>query len=128
MADVLMIEDDVDSRAILASLISFLNLQFDSAENAAQAIALLQNPSATYRLILSDLALPGSIDGLELIRLIRADVRFQTIPCIAITAFDSQHLRTQALQAGFTAYYLKPINPATFVDDLKRYLQINSPL
>lgn len=122
MSDVLLIDDDPDSRNILQMLFRTLQLETDMAETAVQAIQLLQSPSASYRLILSDLALPGNQDGLELIRTIRADSRFLTTPCIAITAFDFPHIRTQALQAGFTAYYIKPINPPAFLRDLKTYI------
>lgn len=122
MSDVLLIDDDADSSNILETLFKTLHLASDRAETATQALQLLQSPSASYRLILSDLALPGNQDGLELIRTIRNDPRFQTTPCIAITAFDFPHIRTQALQAGFTAYYIKPIDLPALLRDLKNYL------
>jgi CheY-like chemotaxis protein len=122
MADVLIVDDDLDSRAILETIIALLNVRSDSAETATDALTLLASPTATYRLILSDLALPGHIDGLELIRLIRANPRYETIPCFAITAFDLPHLRTQALQAGFNAYYVKPIDPHAFLEILQPHL------
>jgi len=122
MVDVLIVDDDPDARIILTTLVHLLNLETDSVENVAQALLLLQSPSAAYRLVMSDLALPGNQDGLELIRIIRADPRFQTIPCIAITAFDFPRLRTQALEAGFTAYYIKPIDPPALLAALKTFV------
>lgn len=124
MIEVLIVDDDPDARTILNALVKLLNRQADSAENGTQALTLLRSPTAAYRLILSDLALPGNMDGLEFIRWVRADPRFYAIPCIAITAFDSPHLRTQALQAGFTAYYVKPIDPPAILRDLKEYLAL----
>lgn len=122
MTDVLVVEDDSDSRAILGSLLSLFNLKTDYAENGTQALTLLQQPNVAYRLALIDLALPGNMDGLELIRWIRADSSLSTMPCIAITAFDFSRLRIQALEAGFTAYYLKPIDTTALLKDLKHYL------
>jgi CheY-like chemotaxis protein len=122
MADVLIVDDDLDSRAILETIVGLLHVSSDSSETATDALTFLSSPTACYRLILSDLALPGHIDGLELIRLIRANPRYQTIPCLAITAFDLPHLRTQALQAGFNAYYVKPIDPPAFLEILRPYL------
>lgn len=122
MTDVLVVEDDADSRAILGSLLSLFNVKTDYAENGTQALTLLQHPDAAYRLALIDLALPGNMDGLELIAWIRTESAFPTMPCIAITAFDFSRLRIQALAAGYTAYHLKPISTTALLNDLKRYL------
>lgn len=122
MAEVLIVDDDFDSRVILETLVKTLNLQTDIAETAAQALTFIHPPAAAYRLILSDLALPGNMDGLELIRLIRADPRFVTTICLAITAFDFPYLRNHALQSGFNAYYIKPIDPPALLADLRTLL------
>lgn len=122
MSDILLIDDDANSRHILTTLVRTLGMEVDVSETATQALVFLQSPTAAYRLIISDLALPGNQDGIELIRTIRTIPRFQSIPCLAITAFDFPHIRTQALKAGFTAYYVKPIDLVTFLRDIKTYL------
>jgi len=58
-------------------------------------------------LILLDVNMPG-IDGLTLLRRIRADTRFAGIPVIIITARNDSKTRSAALEAGADDYFLKP--------------------
>jgi CheY-like chemotaxis protein len=76
----------------------------DSAAAALQA-ARLEPPDV----IVLDMHLPG-IDGLQLVRQLRADSRTATIPIVAITAFSDEYGRQRALDAGCSEWLLKPID------------------
>src|SRR4051812_34273973 len=77
---VLVVDDEVDSREILATLLSVAGYQVDvlaSGHRVVERAALLE-PAA----ILLDVVMPG-LDGLEVARRLKADERTSRIPVIA---------------------------------------------
>jgi two-component system cell cycle response regulator len=74
-------------------------------------------------LVLLDLSLSGSEDGLMLARSLRSDVRWASVPIIATTAHGLPEDRRNALQAGCTAYLAKPFSPAELLEAVRAVLQ-----
>jgi CheY-like chemotaxis protein len=112
---VLIVEDETDAAEILDSLLRHYNLAADHVSCAEDAYeALLEQP---YDAVIVDLFLPG-MDGLEFMRHVRQDHRLASLPCIALTAYNSSGIKKQAYDAGYNRYYAKPVNP----DDLMQGL------
>jgi CheY-like chemotaxis protein len=44
------------------------------------------------------------------------------LPCIAVTAYHTSKLREEAIKAGFTAYFAKPIDATAFARRLEEIL------
>jgi PAS domain S-box-containing protein len=102
---ILIVDDQRDSREMLAALLEHRGAevrQCDSAESALATLATLN-----VRLLIADIAMPD-VDGYELIRRLRKS-GYQT-PAIAVTAFARHDDRENALTAGYTAYCAKPID------------------
>lgn len=93
----------------------------DTADNGEQASAILFDSGALYNAILIDLALPGK-DGWELLAEILNNPDTESLPCIAVTAFHNSKLREEALRAGFTAYFPKPIDGTQLGRELDRLI------
>jgi len=74
-----------------------------------------------YDLLLIDMNLPD-MNGLELIRTLRADPRTSGLQCIALSADAMQSQIDAALAAGFDGYWTKPINVAHILDGLGQAL------
>lgn len=119
---ILIVEDDADGQEVVATIVNALQLPYDVAGDAAQALELLAAYGSQYQAAIIDLALPGQVDGLQLIAHIRADSTLHALPCLAITAFHTSKLREQALQAGFNAYLAKPLDPHTLAAQLQELL------
>jgi CheY-like chemotaxis protein len=76
------------------------------AEDGAQAQDLLQEMQPD--LVLIDMNLPD-MNGMELLARLRADARWQALPCVALSADGYDEQIQAALAAGFRDYWLKPI-------------------
>lgn len=102
---VLVVDDQPDSREMLATLLEqhgARSLQSDSAESAIQILQVQR-----VDLLIADIAMPN-VDGYELMRRLRA--AGDDTPAIAVTAFARSDDRRHALDCGYTAYLSKPIH------------------
>jgi two-component system response regulator len=69
-------------------------------------------------LILLDLKLPR-VDGLEVLRRIRADERTKVIPVVVLTSSKLEEDILSSYRGGANAYVRKPVNFAEFADAIK---------
>ena len=118
--DILVVDD---TTAMANILVMFLELEKFSAravENGADALALLEK--SMPRMAFIDLSMPV-MDGLELARRIREREDGRDIRLIALTGWDDDAHRNEAIDAGFDDYLVKPVSPATLRDLLARVAQ-----
>jgi CheY-like chemotaxis protein len=118
---ILVVEDDPDGQAVVAHILQSLKMPIDVASDAEEAGQYLFDSGTVYQAIIIDLALPGK-DGWELLSQILNDPNTAGIPCIAITAFHTSKMREEALRAGFTAYFSKPLDATSFARQLTAIL------
>ena len=116
---VMIVEDDPNSRDILENLLQFHDVEAISVETAEAGLALLKEK--TPDLILIDLDLPV-MNGVDMLREIRANPLLGSVAVVAITAHDLPLVASSSLEAGFDAYFSKPIRPKTFVESLLQIL------
>lgn len=120
-AVILIVEDDLLSRELATAILKTAGYTVLSAEDG---VGLLERV-ATERpdLIIMDLQLPR-IDGVTLIRDLKAHDATRSIPIIVTTAYAHPELYAKALEAGCAAYLPKPLDLRTLVktvaDVLKR--------
>ena len=104
---VLYVEDSASVTHIVTKYLEKLNLDvthFASAEEAFHAFA-----DNEYDLVITDVMLEGTMDGLSLIRMIRASNTISAkIPILAMTGHDDSQLRIDLLHAGINDYVTKP--------------------
>jgi CheY-like chemotaxis protein len=116
----LVVEDEPDGQEVMRDILDFHAIPADVVGTAEEALKRLTNTH--YDGMLIDLALPG-MDGFSLLRTLRTDARFASLPCVAYTAFHSSVVRKEALDAGFNAYFPKPLDDHALVRELKRLIQ-----
>jgi two-component system cell cycle response regulator len=107
---ILVIEDDPTDRKLLCSL--FRTEGHRVVEHASAEAALEEIKDVHPELILLDLRLPG-MDGLSLIRLMKANPDMRHIPVVALTAAQEVFSQDAALAAGCDAFFVKPIDTRT---------------
>lgn len=110
---ILVIEDDADGQEVMATILAHLNLPFDVAGNSDEAEGFLYQSGNQYNAVIIDLALPGK-DGFGILYDILDNDSLAGLPCIAVTAYHTSRLREDALKAGFTAYFSKPVDATSF--------------
>ena len=116
---ILFVEDEPDAHDVVTPLLEHHGATVLSAYSAEEALELLKDQHPTVMVI--DLALPA-MNGWELLKAIRADPRLADIPAVATTAYHSTNVAQEAIAAGFVAFFPKPINARTFVEDLSKSL------
>jgi PAS domain S-box-containing protein len=104
----LLVEDEPDSRELLARLLSSCGAEVRMAGSAAEALVLLSNEQPN--LLISDIAMPGET-GYDLIERVRslAPESGGTIPAIAVTAYTGAEDARRALRSGYQAHLSKPV-------------------
>jgi CheY-like chemotaxis protein len=118
---ILVVEDDPDGQALVAHVLEYLSIPIDVANDAEEAEKFLFHSGKTYTAVIIDLALPGK-DGWDLLAQIQANAQTSNLPCLAITAFHTSKLREEAIRAGFTAYFAKPLDATSFARELEAVL------
>ncbi len=103
----LLVEDDNDSREVVAAILSDTGVDVTSAPDAEQALDVLKNHAIDV--ILSDVGLPGQ-DGYAFMRAVRLSPSFSKIPAAALTAYAHADDRRRALDAGFQMHLTKPFD------------------
>ena len=116
---VLLVEDDPDGQEVVTRLLRHAHYTVEAALTAEDALVMLDKQR--YALAIVDLALPN-LSGWELLQIIRARPDATPLPCVAVTAFHSPEVAIKAIAAGFRAYFPKPVDPPSFVDELGRIL------
>jgi CheY-like chemotaxis protein len=102
---VLVVEDDRYGSEVVTRMLEFRQMAVDVAESGEQALHLLE--SNQYTMAILDLALPG-MDGWAVLEAIQQSP-IVGMPCVAITAFHDANVARAALEAGFVAYFPKPL-------------------
>ena len=115
----LVVEDDVNNQVVARGILEHHDISVHMADDGMQALELLRDNAYTAALI--DLSLPG-MSGWKLLEAIRANDDTAKMPCVAMTAYHSPRVAQDALAAGFVAYFPKPMNVATLVEDLREVL------
>ncbi len=120
MARVLVVDDSAVDRTLVTALLSRgTTLTVEAVENGAAALEQLER--SLPDLIVTDLQMP-ELDGLGLIRAVRA--RHPSVPVILMTAYGSEALAVEALEAGAASYVPKAQLAEKLVDTVEQVLAL----
>lgn len=105
MPHVAIVEDNPDNMLLVQAL---LMGQFTLSSYESGLAAVAKMPTNVPDMVLLDISLP-QMDGTEVLRWIRAQEGWGTLPVVALTAHAMQGDRERFLLEGFDAYMSKPI-------------------
>src|SRR3954470_14788942 len=107
MTTVLLVEDDIMNREMIARYLQMSGYRVISAGDGANAVLLAKK--AHPALILMDMGLP-ILNGWQATHRIKTTPETQNIPIVALTAFAMAEDRTKCFAVGCDAFESKPIN------------------
>ncbi|MFN2198108.1 MAG: response regulator [Anaerolineales bacterium] len=119
---ILYVEDNRENRLLVKRILMVEGYRVIEAENADQAIELLQ--TELPRLILMDINMPD-IDGYTLTARLRCDRKLMRTPIVALTANVMRGDRERSLEAGCDGYIQKPIDVDLLPGQVEKYLSAN---
>ena len=119
---VLLVEDNEMNQQVATELLESAGAAVTIAEHGAAAVKLLREGPhpPPFDIVLMDLQMP-EMDGFTATRLLRADLRFENLPIIAMTAHALVEERQRCLEAGMNDHITKPIDPDTLFAALARW-------
>jgi chemosensory pili system protein ChpA (sensor histidine kinase/response regulator) len=120
---VLLVEDHLDTLDVYDAMLSRCGYWVARAANGLDALACAQDlqPDA----IVTDVGLPGEMDGTDLIRELHADQKLRDVPVLVVTGRDPQDLPSFA-GLVVSGLLLKPVAPETLVGAIERLLDSRS--
>lgn len=114
---VLVVDDDEDTRDLMATLLNSAGAHIASAVDAKGAIELIQTWSPDA--VITDMSMETHDDGLAVVRAAR-DRLGDDVVVIAVSGFASERDAARSLAAGFDAHLAKPMSAGELVAALVR--------
>jgi DNA-binding response OmpR family regulator len=118
---ILLVEDDPDHEALAIRALRKANVanEIQVAHDGAEALDYLNQVSTGARplpqLVLLDLKLP-KVDGLEVLRNIRATDKTALLPVVILTSSDEERDIVSSYRLGVNSYIRKPVNFTDFAE------------
>ena len=116
------VEDDASIRDIEVYALNSAGFEARGFEDGSSFYAAITGEKEKPQLIVLDVMLPG-IDGIELLRRIRANAALKQIPIVMATAKGSEYDRIQGLDLGADYYLTKPFGVMALISCVKAVLR-----
>jgi len=136
---ILLAEDSAQDVELTLEALGEHNLSnsVDVARDGAEALDYLfrrgahaTRPNGNPVLILLDLKMPR-VDGLEVLRAVKADPRLRTIPVVVLTSSREEQDVVRSYELGVNAYVVKPVQFDKFVAAVRElglfWMLLNEP-
>jgi two-component system chemotaxis response regulator CheY len=121
---ILVVDDFPTMRRIVRNLLKELGYaNVDEAEDGAAGLSRLRNGGFDF--VVSDWNMPN-LDGLEMLKQIRADASLSHLPVLMVTAEAKKENIIAAAQAGADGYVVKPFTAATLQEKLDKIIEKKS--
>ncbi|MEJ2748202.1 MAG: response regulator [Anaerolineae bacterium] len=116
---ILIVDDEPVTQLMIEMMLQRNNYKVIMAYNGEDALNHLADE--TIDLVIADINMP-KMGGISLLREIRADERFQSLPVIMLTALGQRDIQQKALSSGATGFLTKPISSNQLTSVIAKYL------
>jgi DNA-binding response OmpR family regulator len=117
--NIVIVEDDMPSNKCYETLLQNSGANIKIFKTGKDFIDYLNQGDVKIDIVFMDFLIP-LINGIDCIRIFRKERR--NTPVIMLTAYSSEHAKTEAYIAGCNEYVLKPIYPEKVFFLLEKYL------
>ncbi|MBN1931968.1 MAG: response regulator [Desulfobacterales bacterium] len=114
----------VDDSASVRQMVSFTLKQagYDVLESVDGQDALNKLTANQVNMLITDLNMPN-LDGIGLIKKVRAESRYKFMPIIMLTTESQEEKKAEGKAAGATGWIVKPFNPEQLLAVIKKVLR-----
>ena len=139
VVEILLVEDNPDDEELALHALQRRKLtnHIHVARDGAEALEFIfrtgiyaQRPNQQPKVILLDLKLP-KVDGLEVLRRIKADESTRSIPVVVLTSSREERDIVESYQLGVNSYIVKPVDFEQFTEAVQQlgfyWLLLNQP-
>ena len=124
MADketILIADDSSSVRKFVAFALKTIGFEVVAAEDGMDALEKM--PLHDISLVLTDLNMPN-VDGIELIRTIRANDAYKNIPIVVLSSIKDEEDKKKCFDAGANAYLIKPFNAKRLQYEISKFINV----
>jgi two-component system chemotaxis response regulator CheY len=115
---ILVVDDDPIHRNLTYRTVSASKgREVVEAENGAHAWWRLTEPEERFHLAIIDVGMP-LVTGIDLLKRMRRDARFATLPVLLVTGTSDRHTVAEAGALGVSGFLVKPFNAATLAQKI----------
>jgi DNA-binding response OmpR family regulator len=122
MKKILVVEDETHIQRLIKLILEKHGLHVDAVSNGEEALQFL-SANDTPDLILLDILMPG-IDGLQVLRTIKANANMKEIPVIMLTALAQETVVMKGIELGAEDYIRKPFHPQELVKRVAKQVEV----
>jgi CheY-like chemotaxis protein len=115
---ILVVDDYPVTRRILGYTLRKHGYEVVSASDGEEALARLSEMPVDMAIV--DIAMPG-MDGISLLKLIRADPQLRDLPVVMLSASGQDQDRITAREEGANAFLSKPSSSHELLDSVRRF-------
>lgn len=118
---ILIVDDFSTMRRIIKNLLRDLGFNnTHEADDGTTALPMLK--SGGFDFLITDWNMPG-MQGIDLLRAVRADPNMSTLPVLLVTAESKKDQIVMAAEAGVNGYIVKPFTAATLEEKIKKIFE-----
>src|SRR5690606_16727446 len=103
---IVVIEDNLDAAALLQTLLEMMGHEVHAAYDGVAGVEIARR--IRPNVVLSDLGLPGQLDGYAVARTLRAEPELEGTFLVALSGYGQQEDRQRSAAAGFDDHLVKP--------------------
>jgi DNA-binding response OmpR family regulator len=120
MAHIVVMEDDAGTRLIVSGILRKVGHTVHEAVDGVQGLALVEQIKPD--LVVSDVQMP-QMNGMQVLRSLRADSRFAQTPVILLTGIDDGPAMMRSMEQGAQDYIIKPCKASALIDAVNAQLR-----
>ena len=117
---ILIVDDAASMRGLVAMTLKKSGYEVVEASDGKDALTKLSSVGKVD-LIITDLNMPN-MDGIELIKTLKADMKYRFIPVIMLTTESQEAKKEEGRKAGAKAWIVKPFKPDVLVNVVKKII------
>jgi len=118
---ILVVDDFSTMRRIIKNLLRDLGFTNTAeADDGLTALPILQAGGIDF--LVTDWNMPG-MQGIDLLKAVRADEKLKTLPVLMVTAESKREQIVEAAQAGVNGYVVKPFTAGTLEEKISKIFE-----